>query len=114
MTTDLPYYKRHVFICTNERSDGRECCAGKHSLDLLKHLKSRLRDLGLSGADKIAATKSGCLGRCALGPSLVIYPDNVWYSPKTEADIDAIIKQHLVGGQPVAHLLMDKDKSPAL
>lgn len=109
---DSPYYKRHVFICTNERDDGRECCAGKGSLDLLKHLKSRLRDLGLSGAGNIAATKSGCLGRCALGPSLIIYPDNVWYSPKTKADIDAIIDQDLVGGKRVEHLLMP-DRQPA-
>jgi (2Fe-2S) ferredoxin len=93
--TDQPYYQRHVFICTNERDDGKECCGHKGSLDLLKYLKDRLKTLGLSGAGKIAATKSGCLGRCALGPSLVIYPDNIWVFPKTTAEIDEIIEKHL-------------------
>ena len=31
---------------------------------------------------------AGCLDRCELGPTLVIYPEGVWYSCPTTADID--------------------------
>ena len=38
---------------------------------------------------------SGCLDRCELGPTMVIYPEGVWYSVQTTADVDEILKTHV-------------------
>jgi len=62
--------------------------------------------LDLHGPGKVRMTQSGCLGRCKLGPGLVIYPDNVWYRYASEDDIDEIIQTHLIDGRVVDHLLM--------
>ena len=50
------------------------------------------------------ANKSGCLDQCEHGPTVVVYPDTVFYGFVTEADIDEIIDSHLIGGQPVERL----------
>jgi (2Fe-2S) ferredoxin len=64
-------------------------------------MKARVKELGIS---KTRINNAGCLDRCELGPCIVIYPDGVWYSCKSKEDIDAIIKEHLLGGMPVERL----------
>lgn len=100
-----PYFARHVFVCTNERPEGhpRGCCKSKDAIKLRDYMKARTKEAGL---DRVRINAAGCLDRCALGPSIVIYPEGVWYSPKTKADIDEIIDQHLTKGLHVARLLM--------
>ncbi len=71
-------------------------------------MKSKLLELELHGPGKYRVSKSGCLGRCSLGPCLVIYPDEVWYTYSNYEDMDEIISSHLVGGKIVERLLMDQ------
>jgi (2Fe-2S) ferredoxin len=33
-----------------------------------------------------------------------VYPDGVLYGKLTAADVVTIVEQHLIGGEPVAHL----------
>ena len=63
------------------------------SEDLLDYAKERIHALGLKG--KIRVNKAGCLDACAHGPTMVIYPDDTWYSPKTKEDIEEIITGHI-------------------
>jgi (2Fe-2S) ferredoxin len=103
--TDL-FYHHHVFACTNQRPAGHErgCCASKGSEKLRNYMKKRAKEIGLP-ATRING--AGCLDRCEQGPCFVIYPEGVWYSPKTEADIDEILTQHVAGGKKVERLLVD-------
>lgn len=100
------YYHKHVFFCLNQREAGRACCANHRAKDLHAYAKEQILKLGLAGVGKIRINQSGCLGRCQEGPALVIYPDGVWYTYRNEADIDAIIQQHLLGNQLVTRLLL--------
>ena len=100
------YYQKHLFICLNQREDGRACCQNHNASEIRSYAKQRLKELGLWGKDKIRLSASGCLGRCLQGPSLVVYPDNVWYSYQTSEDIDEIINEHLIKGKIVERLLM--------
>ena len=49
---------------------------------------------------------AGCLGRCELGPTVVVYPDGVWYTYVDKEDLDEIIDEHLLNGRVVERLLI--------
>ena len=100
------YYQQHVFICTNKRDNGKQCCADGNAMALFQYAKAKIKALGQSGQGKIRINSAGCLDRCAEGPALVIYPEGVWYSYKTQADIDEIIEQHVLQGKVVERLLL--------
>jgi (2Fe-2S) ferredoxin len=38
------------------------------------------------------------------GPTMVVYPDDTWYAPRTEADMNEIIEKHILGDQIVERL----------
>lgn len=102
------HYKKHVFICTNQKLAGKTCCAHNGAAEkTFDYLKDKLLEMGLWGPDGIRVSKSGCLGRCSMGPCLVIYPEGVWYRYTSVEDIDAIIESHLCAGIPVDALLID-------
>ena len=65
-----------------------------------------MRALGLDGPGKIRINQSGCLDRCELGPTVVVYPEGVWYRCADERDVDELIESHLCRGQIVARLLI--------
>lgn len=112
MTADPPpYYRIHVFACTNRRPDGhpRGSCAAKGSERLRDYLKARAKELGLGG---VRINSAGCLDRCELGPVLVIYPEGVWYAYKETADLDEILTTHLVEGGRVARLMLTPEHGP--
>ncbi len=103
------FFERHVFVCTNERPAGhpRGCCKAKNSEKLRDYLKARVKEAGL---DRVRINSAGCLDRCELGPTMVIYPEGVWYSPKTPADMDEILSVHLIRGGRVRRLLLMPDQ----
>lgn len=98
------YYSRHVFFCQNQREDGQPCCGDYHAEQVRFEVKERLKSMGLHGKGQIRVNAAGCLGRCAEGPVLVVYPEGVWYSYVDREDIDEIVEQHLLGGKPVERL----------
>lgn len=105
------FYSSHVFVCTNERPAGhpRGCCKAKGSEKLRDYMKARAKELGLKS---VRINSSGCLDRCELGPTMVIYPEGVWYAPKSAADIDEILTTHLVGRGRVMRLTLKPGDDP--
>lgn len=106
-----PFYRIHVFVCTNKRPDGhpRGSCAAHGSESLRDYLKARAKELGLPG---VRINSAGCLDRCELGPTLVVYPEGVWYGFKTHEDIDAILETHLCQGGRVERLMLHPTDGP--
>lgn len=102
-----PYFQRHIFFCTNQRKDGRACCAGSGSEALQAHAKAKVKALGLSGAGKVRVNKAGCLDRCDMGPVAVVYPEGTWYTFVDTSDIDEIVESHLRDGVPVERLKLE-------
>lgn len=112
MSDPPAFYRCHVFCCVNTRpaTDPRGCCAGKGSESLRNYMKARAKELGLSD---VRINTSGCLDRCALGPTMVIYPEGVWYHYGTAADVDEILRTHLIEGGRVERLLLRPgDRAP--
>jgi (2Fe-2S) ferredoxin len=87
----------HAFCCINKRPDGHQlgCCASKGSDTLHAYFKARIKELGIKDT---RINQSGCLGQCAHGPVIVLYPQGIWYTVMSTADIDTIIKTHIEGG----------------
>ena len=103
----MGFYQKHVFFCGNVRQDGRRCCGADRDLDaLLAYAKQQLKAHDCYGPGKIRISRSACLGRCALGPCLVIYPDNCWYRCVTQLDFDHILQEHLLGQNKAVSLLL--------
>lgn len=102
--TDDPYYRQHVFFCVNKRIGGKPCCADKGAQAMRDYAKRRVKELGLAGPGGVRINQSGCLDRCEEGPTVVVYPQGVWYTYIDSEDIDEIIDEHLVNGRIVERL----------
>ena len=100
--------EKYVFVCTNERPPGhpRGSCVTNGSVEVLQTFRDLQGEKNLFNF-KVVAT--GCLEPCLAGPTVVVYPDNVWYGGVTVHDVERIIDEHLVGGHPVEFLLLDDD-----
>ena len=70
-------YKKHVFVCVNKRDDVNKKSCGDKGLLLRENLKKSILDLKLNKDVRI--NKSGCLGKCSLGPCMVVYPETKWH-----------------------------------
>lgn len=101
----MSYYKYHVFVCVNQREDGEACCNNLGGQKMRDYAKKRLKEMGMQG--QVRLNTAGCLGRCELGPVMVIYPQETWYSFIDEQDIDEIIESHLKNDTIVERLLID-------
>jgi len=99
-------YQYHLFVCTNRRPDGnpKGCCASKGSEGLLSFFKEEVSKRGLKGTVRV--NQAGCLDACDMGPSIVIYPEGVWYTVRTQEDVLAVIDRHLVQKEIVEEMLM--------
>lgn len=66
-------------------------------------MKARAKELGLR---RVRINQAGCLDRCEFGPTMVIYPEGIWYRVTTRDEVEQVIQHHLVLGQRVPGLLL--------
>ena len=95
---NLPF-KKHIFVCVNERDEGA-CCGPAGGTQIREQLKQLVKDKGLKGT--IRVSQSGCMDQCAKGPNVMVFPDNIWYLGVTQADIPRIFEE-ILAGLPSAH-----------
>jgi (2Fe-2S) ferredoxin len=100
----VSYFEHHVFFCCNQRQNGEACCQDHGAQALRDYAKKKVKALGLAGEGKVRINQAGCLDRCELGPTMVIYPEGVWYTYVDQSDIDEIVEEHLKNGRVVERL----------
>jgi (2Fe-2S) ferredoxin len=100
----MSYFKHHVFVCTNQRDAGEQCCNSLGGSDMFAYAKERIGALKQNGVGAVRINKAGCLGRCDNGPVMVVYPEETWYSFIDKEDVDEIIQSHLIDGKVVERL----------
>lgn len=104
-------YKKHIFICTNQRPEGtRISCGEAHGLALVAAFKKLIKDKKLNV--EIRAQRAGCMETCELGPSVVVYPEGVFYGKVQLDDVEEIVAEHLENDRIVNRLVMDFTKLP--
>lgn len=96
-------YTQHLFVCTNQRPpDTRISCGENHGMALVAAFKKAINDRNLDFP--VRAQKSGCLDICESGPSVVVYPEGVFYGKVQLSDVDEIVEHHIKNGKPVERL----------
>jgi (2Fe-2S) ferredoxin len=101
---NLAPFERHIFVCQNVRPEGapRPSCTSDGKSDLIPQLQQFAKAAGLGG--RIRINKAGCLDQCEHGPTVVVYPEAVWYGHVKPEDAAEIVAEHLVAGRPVERL----------
>ncbi len=100
----MSYFQKHVFICTNQREAGEQCCNALGGSDAFAYAKDRIGALKKNGPGAVRINKAGCLGRCDQGPVMVIYPEETWYSFVDKEDLEEIIQEDLLNNRVVERL----------
>ena len=110
----MSHYQQHIFFCNNWRQQvHRNCCRRKAGgeqvvIDMVNYAKQLIAQLAPEKSSDIKISLSGCMGRCALGPVLVIYPQGDWYTYASKADIKTIITDRVLQGHQVTALQLDR------
>src|SRR5215216_1102396 len=100
----MPAFTHHIFVCCNEREPGhpRGCCDPEGNEALRDCFKKELKARGLNPA--MRANSAGCLDQCELGPTVVIYPQAVWYGRVRREDVPRIIEETIIAGRVIPEL----------
>lgn len=83
--------KHHIFVCTSSRLTGQNqgYCHQKDSLAIIEAFHEEIADRGLDS--EVMLSNTGCFGLCAMGPVVMIYPQQVWYQKVTAEDVEEIM-----------------------
>lgn len=102
----MPGFRRHVFICLNQRAPEhpRGCCKDRGAEAVQARFKREVKARGLK--DVVRANKAGCLDQCEHGVAVVVYPEQVWYGNVTADDVPEIVERHILGGEFVTRLMI--------
>ena len=95
-------YEKHVFICTNDKDAPKKCCGSAHGMELVNTFKETLQATG--STKKIRIQRAGCLDLCGKGPTMVVYPEGVFYGNVQKEDVAEIVEKHLEKGEIVSRL----------
>jgi (2Fe-2S) ferredoxin len=102
----MPAFTQHMFVCGNVREPGhpRGCCDPAGGQALRDAFKRELKKNGLGPL--VRANHSGCLEQCEHGPTVVIYPQGIWYGRVKIDDVPRIVSRTIVGGEILADLVI--------
>lgn len=103
--------QHHVFVCTGKSCSARESAEVRDEFE--RELKERGILFGREAKGKnpngtIVLTECASVGFCAIGPTVLVYPDGTWYAQVRSSDVREIIEEHLLNGRPVKRLALMK------
>jgi NADH-quinone oxidoreductase subunit F len=93
----MDHIKNHVLVCTGGG------CIASGALEVSAAFTKDLEDQGLAAENRVIET--GCLGPCAVGPVVLVYPDGVFYQNVHIDDVREIVEEHLLKGRVVNRLV---------
>ena len=107
LTALMEPYARHVLVCT-----GGYCSPHREGRALYAELARLLqRESLLFGPRRVKRGETPCLGVCAGGPIVVVYPEGVWYAAVSPALLERIVVEHLRDGRVVEEAVFHRLES---
>jgi len=97
-------YRAHVLVCHGTN------CSLKGPAAILKAFDRWLGEYGLKSEIKVVET--GCFGLCEQGPTVVVYPEGVFYARVRPEDVQEIVEKHLLKGRVVERLVYKEPEKP--
>lgn len=94
METQKTPYKRQIFVCTHNALGEKASCGDHQGEYIFKELREIAKARKLHPIIRVAQAK--CLGQCEKGANIMIYPENIYLSKVTSADIPAIADQFII------------------
>src|SRR6056297_1527038 len=96
---------KEIFICAGTG------CLSSAAKEVEERLISELKKHNLEEKYPIKEVikKTGCVGPCSLGPIMIIRPEDTFYGHLDPDDVEAIVEEHLIKGNPVESLLVEED-----
>ena len=100
----------YVMLCINERPPGnpKGSCTEAGALELRDRFAEVILREDLRATVRVVRTS--CLDNCSRGPTMAVYPDDVWYQRVQAADVEEIVESHFKNGRPVQRLLLPPDE----
>jgi (2Fe-2S) ferredoxin len=95
LLTGLMRYDYHIFVCANQKAEGKKCCTEAFGMEVVEKLRAKIREAGLPAS--IRVQRAGCLDLCGRGPALVVYPQGIFYGGITLDMLDDLV-DHLRRG----------------
>ncbi|MCL1828873.1 MAG: NAD(P)H-dependent oxidoreductase subunit E, partial [Oscillospiraceae bacterium] len=89
--------RAHIMVC------GGTGCTASDSPKLIEEFR---KELAAAGLDKeVCVVQTGCFGLCALGPIVIVYPEDTFYVRIALEDVKEIVTEHIINGRLVERLL---------
>ena len=83
-------YRKQLFICCNEKTDGTGCAPLGAEM-LRDDLKKMLKEKGLN--QEMRVVKSGCLDYCTEGIAAVMYPEGKTFTEVNLMDMERLFDE---------------------
>jgi (2Fe-2S) ferredoxin len=103
--------RHHIFVCNGKS------CSSAGSAEVKERLAQELlaRNLlfgkerkGKNPLGSVVLTDCSSVGFCAVGATVLVYPDGVWYAQVEAGDVPEIVQEHIVNGRIVERLALLK------
>ena len=106
----MPKRRYYIYLCVNERpADNPKGCCMRNGADAVRdRFAEQIRDRDLR--DVVRVVRTSCLDNCSKGPTLAVYPDDVWYQGVQADDVEEILDRHIGKGEPVERLLLPPEE----
>lgn len=83
-------YKYQIMVC------GGAGCISSNCGEIQTALEDEIAERGLT--KDVSVLQTGCMGTCAVGPVMLVMPDEVYYTNLTVEKVKDIVEKHLIGG----------------
>jgi NADH-quinone oxidoreductase subunit F len=93
----MKFEKYQILVC------GGGGCISSGCKEIAAKLQEEIDSRGLS--EDVKVIRTGCMGPCALGPMMVIYPQGIFYKELVPEDVPEIVEKHILKGEIIERLL---------
>ena len=88
----IPYLKQ-IFVCTNDRKGEKPSCGDHNGEAVFTELRRIAKEKELHPRIRVAQAK--CLGQCAQGVNVMVYPEGTWFKNVDVSDVPELTGRYL-------------------